>query len=298
MTMKLIRVYHTRHARGSNHMRESSRAATDSISAEFSRIASSMPVESRRLLVERVDPESITPAQLLSALGRTSPTQMSMAWEAPVLQVGGLLSAKACKALRAAVDGQRSVANDSVDGGPEHQLNLSREALELLIGRAECTRLWEMPGHFRLQTAVVPVLDGTSDGALSSSMNRTTGERHAGELESEGISQLRECFVRRYSTDSRPWIPFHTDAYEVTVNVALCEDDSHTGGQLLGVHGGKIQAIHRGEGDATVHSSKLLHAVSAMTSGVRYTLIAFFDRKGTAKGRWAEDKMSGRLSTV
>ena len=32
----------------------------------------------------------------------------------------------------------------------------------------------------------------------------------------------------------------------------------------------------RKEGDATVHQSSLLHAVAAMTSGTRYSLIAFF----------------------
>ena len=79
------------------------------------------------------------------------------------------------------------------------------------------------------------------------------------------------------------------DAYEITVNVALGSDGDHRGGALLGAYGGAVRAIGpRGEGDATVHSSKLLHGVSAMAgSGVRYSLIVFFDRQGRAAGRWA-----------
>ena len=106
------------------------------------------------------------------------------------------------------------------------------------------------------------------------------------EAELEAIAELKECFIRRYCAGTRPWIPFHTDAYEVTVNVALGSDDAFGGGALLGVYGGEVRAICREEGDATVHSSKLLHGVTAMARGVRYSLIVFFDRKGTASGRW------------
>ena len=38
--------------------------------------------------------------------------------------------------------------------------------------------------------------------------------------EAGGECELREMFVRRYSVGTRPWIPFHPDAYELTVNVA------------------------------------------------------------------------------
>jgi hypothetical protein len=76
------------------------------------------------------------------------------------------------------------------------------------------------------------------------------------------------------------------------------------GGALLGVYGGEVRAICRKEGDATVHSSKLLHGVTAMARGVRYSLIVFFDRKGQASGRWAAKRdvapspNNGRDSTL
>ena len=100
--------------------------------------------------------------------------------------------------------------------------------------------------------------------------------------------ELREMFVRRYSMETRPWILFHPDAYELTVNVALSSDDAHGGGHLLGVYDGGVRALLRCEGTATVHSSKLLHAVSRMTHGTRYSLICFFDRRVRAgrRDRW------------
>ena len=49
-------------------------------------------------------------------------------------------------------------------------------------------------------------------------------------------------------------------------------------GTLLGVYDGQVRRLLREEGEATVHSSKLLQAVTQMTGGTRYSLILFFDR--------------------
>ena len=79
--------------------------------------------------------------------------------------------------------------------------------------------------------------------------------------------------------DTRPWTTFHTDSAAVTVNVALADDDSHGGGTLLAVFDGGLRAVARSEGEATVHPSTVLHAVSRLTTGVRYSLIMFFHRR-------------------
>ena len=72
--------------------------------------------------------------------------------------------------------------------------------------------------------------------------------------------------------------------------MALSDDAAHSGGRLLAACNGRVQPLERGEGTATVHSSKLLHGVSKMTRGTRYSLILFFDRKGRVSrhSRWAE----------
>ena len=85
-----------------------------------------------------------------------------------------------------------------------------------------------------------------------------------------------EVFVRRYSAETRPWIGFHCDRARCTVNVALADDADHCGGRLVAIVDGMACEIHRGHGEATVHSSRLCHAVTRMRAGTRYSLIAFF----------------------
>ena len=88
--------------------------------------------------------------------------------------------------------------------------------------------------------------------------------------------------IDRYSEGSRPWIPFHCDAHAVTVNVALVDDASFEGGELLGVFGGAIRKVERKQGEATVHNSSLLHAVTKVRGKhVRYSLILFFEQLHT-----------------
>ena len=82
--------------------------------------------------------------------------------------------------------------------------------------------------------------------------------------------------MRKFSAESRPWIKLHADVAAVTVNVALTNDDDYPGGRLLGVYDGAVRVIPRTSGDATVHPSSLLHGVSRMVTGSRYTLILFF----------------------
>ena len=112
----------------------------------------------------------------------------------------------------------------------------------------------------------------------------------------DGAVELREMFVRRYSVCTRPWIAFHPDAYELTLNVALSADDAHVGGKLLGIADGRVQVFERREGEATLHSSKLLHGVSRMTSGTRYSLILFFDRRDRTctgrRNRWSQPEVA------
>ena len=76
--------------------------------------------------------------------------------------------------------------------------------------------------------------------------------------------------------DRQPLTSLHFDSAALTVNVALSSDADVDGGGLLGVYDRKVHNIERGEGDATVHSSALLHGVTRMRRGVRYSLILFF----------------------
>ena len=84
--------------------------------------------------------------------------------------------------------------------------------------------------------------------------------------------------MRRYTADTRPWFPFHKDRSEVTVNLALSSDAAHGGGRLIALYDHAVRRVERREGDATIHPSSLMHAVSRMTSGTRYSLIIFFGK--------------------
>ena len=146
---------------------------------------------------------------------------------------------------------QRSGARvDSVDGLPNRDLPLTAAELEAEIGPAAARALLALPARFLPSCRV----------ALS------------------GI------FARRYAAagGEQPWTSFHFDNAAVTVNVALTDDaDLAGGGRLLGVYGGGVHAIERAEGDATVHSSSLLHGVARVHgAAVRYSLILFFARAG------------------
>ena len=253
---------------------------------EFAATVQSMPPCVRALLVDNAEPSTVPVDDLLAALNKHSSATRKAASGGGVLQIDAALSAAACSALRRAVDAERSVLADTVDQGPEHQLSLDREGLERLIGKDEALRTFRLPLVYRRWRRAAY---GEADpNAISDSV--TTAE-----AENEALT-LQEAFIRRYSPETRPILKFHADAYELTVNIALSPDAGHTGGRLIGLFEGEVRALVRGEGSATVHSSSLLHAVSRMTSGVRYSLICFFDRKPGRydptryEKRWAPSK--------
>jgi predicted 2-oxoglutarate/Fe(II)-dependent dioxygenase YbiX len=79
---------------------------------------------------------------------------------------------------------------------------------------------------------------------------------------------------------SCPGLGFHADGATRTCNVALSDDDPAGGGRLVDVAGGAVAALPRRAGDATLHDSTLLHAVTAVRPGAaRYSLILFFFRR-------------------
>lgn len=319
----------------------------DAMDSQFEEAAQAMPPVVRQLLVENTNPEAVLPELLLDALGYDNPELIRAAANGYVMRAPDILSPRACALLRAAVDSDRRLDSDSVDRAPEHQLNLSRAALEALIGAEETRQLWQLPRTYRRQSSVVALSpidaatscdrkrcaelhlhsvalraealvlkkSGKAEQAIEKLRQARSLEAEAKQAEAEldsatqsknddGASsikshgskddfslRLQECFVRRYSLSTRPWIPFHPDRYELTINVALSADSNHKGGRLLGVFGGAVQPIERAEGEATVHNSSLLHGVTRMTSGTRYSLICFFDRviRAGERNRWTQD---------
>ena len=160
-----------------------------------------------------------------------------------VMAVPAALDRAACAALRHAVDTRGSISEDTVDLLPNHDFPMRIEELEALIGMDATRRLFRLAETFHRAPQPAP----------------------------------GRIFARRYSAngDDQPWTSFHQDAAHTTINVALTDDAGFGGGDLLGLFDGAVGRLPRTEGDATVHTSSLMHGVTRMTSGVRYSLIMY-----------------------
>ena len=205
-----------------------------------------MPATLRALLADGAPPSSVCASELREALPHL-PLSMPMGVAGDVLQKPNLIGRAGCAALRAALDAGCDQQGDSVDGAPDYQLNLSADQLRMHIG-AECM---------------------SALAALARELDVQRGGSGRREL------PLVEAFVRRYTANTRPFHPFHQDRAAITVNVALTDDGAHGGGVLIGLFDDGARAFERAEGTATVHLSRIVHGVTRMTRGVRYSLICF-----------------------
>jgi hypothetical protein len=240
----------------------------------YAELRAGMPPLERSLVTEGLEPELASAPELIEQLGLAD-TQHDWASHrcgsggdtdgggagGGVCGVESVLSSAQCAALRAAVDAaalRGASASDlldtenswqSVDTRDQFlQLELTRESLARIVGEEAVASLWKL------------------------SAKRWSGGE---QVQAATAAEPHNIFARRYSPASRPWCPFHYDVARCTVNVAVSADAAHGGGRLLAVLGGRVVALERGEGQATVHPSSLLHAVSRMWSGWRYSLIIF-----------------------
>lgn len=233
------------------------------LAPEFVAQAVKMPTALRKLLVDGVSADTVSPAAVFRALKlspqlyRAARIGMEGAPSEMVHTATGVLIPAVCASLRAAVDADRTTGRDTVDGAPDHQLNLTPDALEALVGTDTMHTLATLMDEHQHQAHRER---RTTEATLAAKATLWSSVR---------------IFVRRYSEESRPWIPFHCDAALVTCNVALVSDSMLTGGKLVAVYNNSVQFIQRSEGDVTIHASTLLHAVTRMARGTRYSLIIF-----------------------
>ena len=226
----------------------------------FAAQARAMPPPLRRLLVHNAPPASVSAAAVLHALRlpivqfRAAAISLAAPADDVMLTLPALLCSTACSALRDAVDAAASAKPDSVDGLSDHQLDWrSLDALADVVGMDGVEALRALPVAFASTDARRAAL-GVAPEAL----------------------RISQVFVRRYALGTRPWFTFHRDKGPLTVNVALASDTGHEGGRLLALVDGEVRAVERAEGEALIHPASLLHGVSSMRGGARYSLIVFF----------------------
>lgn len=235
---------------------------------EFAALADAMPPVVRSLLVDSADPSTIHLDALLRELG-IGETPAST----PVMTRGSALSKAACSQLRAAIDRERTAAVDTVDGAADHQLKIGYEKLEQLIGPVGAsTTCLDVPLEFCRQhggarhAPLIELLEGWK-----------RARERAGSC--DAIDAGMHLILRRYTADSRPWIPLHADHSTLTVNVALSDDAQVEGGRLVAVVDGQLRALPRTTGDAVVHDANLLHGVTRVVGGARYSLVIFIGKQ-------------------
>ena len=212
--------------------------------------------------------------------------------EADVRTVPGGLSREACARLVAHVEARVAAegnAPDSTDGAAEVQVDLPKPAwasLRDIVGADAAVGLWRtlaaLPraaADARVVAAAEPPWDESVDAGM---------------------------FVRRYSPEDRPGMPFHADQSDYTINVALNDRAEYRGGDLAcllvadGVEESKAadsdsddegvvsegdEGVDPGQrtvvidrpdaGDTTVHGPNVVHAVRPTVEGRRYTLLCF-----------------------
>jgi hypothetical protein len=168
-----------------------------------------------------------------------------------VLSVKRALSTTACSRLRVVAEALSGteMAPDSVDGLPTYQIALDKARLEALIGSTELAALFALPGKV--------------DPSITTAYINNTAQSVA-------------IFLRKYSPDTRPWIGYHFDVNNATVNVALDADTTFEGGRLVGFEDSKLRVYERSPGEATVHTKEFFHGVTKLKSGSRFSLILFF----------------------
>lgn len=221
----------------------------------FAGVASRLSPLAHALLIERCDPSKVSADELLDSIDAISPSDKvgaRLALHGSARRAAHrvvVLSKDQCEVLCNYCRAHLQMEPDSVDGAPDSQVQLTRAKLQGLVGAETVQQLWRLPAAAALM-----------------SESHWTG--------------TVDCFIRRYTAESRPFIPFHCDGAVATVNVALTASAGNAmGGELLCLHSGRVVVERRREGEATVHPAALLHGVTRLEHGApeRFTMILFFE---------------------
>jgi len=84
---------------------------------------------------------------------------------------------------------------------------------------------------------------------------------------------IDEIIIRRIETDDTPrCIAFHTDYSSRTLQLCLHSEHDYEGGRLVFVKKDGFHKPSRTLGSVTVHDNQIIHGVTALTKGIRYSL--------------------------
>jgi len=168
-----------------------------------------------------------------------------------------LLTELQCSTLIAHVAACFEIARTKLRGGAplDFRLELSADEMATMVGAVACQRLTEC------------CYAAGGAGSRSATTPRYVLRRRSASGEA----------------DEPLAIPFHYDVAQVTLNVALNNAAEYCGGRLLfavsDCDGHRIVCPARPVGSAVLISNTMLHGVSKLTDGTRYSLFAFLDNE-------------------
>lgn len=207
-------------------------------------------VNAEAFLGDLFHPKSADSVAAFVALRDAGPSEVLLAAPAALTEREALRVRKWAEA-KLAVEGDGDA--DSVDEAPTFQVSLDWPTLESLVGVEGGKRLTGLAMPFLKRSAVAEDAGPIDDLLLSISV-----------------------IVRKYTPGERPFIGFHVDNNDATVNVALSAPSNYEGGRFLALVGGELRdATSDKAGDAVVHSWNVCHAVTAVRSGERWSLVLF-----------------------
>jgi len=204
----------------------------------------------RRFLLQHADPRSASDEEQALIRGHGLAGGTDPGNDGQIIAHEAALSVDQCETLRRFAEAHvTSVVPDTVDDLPEFQVDLTVDVLTGLLGRDSVAALLDLPA----------------------ALGAPPGE----------IVEKIDIFLRVYSPETRPFIAFHADTCAYTVNIALNNNDDFDGGRLLALHGGTLKELPRHPGSAILHAGNVVHGVSRIERGTRYSLILFFHRRVT-----------------
>eukprot|EP00930_Biecheleria_cincta_P004941 TRINITY_DN105870_c0_g1_i1.p1 TRINITY_DN105870_c0_g1~~TRINITY_DN105870_c0_g1_i1.p1 ORF type:complete len:596 (-),score=95.95 TRINITY_DN105870_c0_g1_i1:112-1899(-) len=134
---------------------------------------------------------------------------------------------------------------------------------------------------FRLEVAPSDLAGLIGQGGVSSIV--ASCESMLGFCSSEFTTRVPRLVLRRcapFAHGEAHGINFHRDHALVTVNVSLNSDSEYKGGKLVVVTPEATTIFQRPAGHAAIMDTALVHGVTSLQAGFRYSLIAFYELPG------------------
>jgi hypothetical protein len=206
----------------------------------------------RRFLIDNVDPSLATSNELAQVRRHGSNYGAHIDNQVVTIESVPMLTPDQCAILRGHLcDHITSVVPDSVDDLPEYQVNLSNEQITKLLDEQTATKLFNLPDLLHQHATLKPDLSKCSVSV----------------------------FLRLYSPNTRPYIAFHSDNCRYTAVVALNDQSEYQGGQFVMLGDKQLKYVPWHTGKATLHAGNLIHGISRILKGTRYSLVLFYHVK-------------------